>query len=47
MDDVAGPESLPALVTVTAGSRAFTFRPADADADYPIYLPADNVVTPV
>ncbi|MEO7599589.1 MAG: hypothetical protein ABIV50_11695 [Opitutus sp.] len=42
------PAARPTLVTVTTTSRPFTFRLQDVDADYPIYLPSDQVViTPV
>ena len=35
---------LPTLVTVTTDPRVFTFRLADVNADYPIWLPRDGVV---
>lgn len=35
---------LPTLVTVATDPRAFTFRLADVNADYPIWLPRDGVV---
>ncbi|MEO6002434.1 MAG: hypothetical protein ABIZ04_11855 [Opitutus sp.] len=41
---VSGPGDLPTLVTVKTAPRGFTFRVADVDAAFPIYLPSDHVV---
>src|SRR4051812_39367142 len=40
-------ETLPCLITIHTAPRDFTFRAADPDAKYPIYLPDDHVVVTV